>query len=427
MGQSASTSLSLVGNTQSLLATYAGGLEPIIREQFKDLTKDFLSQDAEEIIVRVAQRGPPEADLYPHDTTKTDYSYNYMPSSWWASGFFPGSLWLLYERSLKTPTSLSTQSLSSDDILVLALEWQKGMENQRHNTGTHDLGFMMMPSFYSDYALTGNEASRDIILDAAQSLSSRWSETVGCLRSWDSMTSPWWDFSDKSKNFLVIIDNMMNLDLLYRATEISGDPEFGRRATKHAKMTLQHHIRPDDSTFHLVNYDPADGSVQGRYTVQGYTDNSTWSRGQAWALYGYATAYRFTNDTTFLNASERLAKYFVERVQELDGDSGLVRWDFDDPRPDIVRDESAAMVACAGILELYELTGNQQLLQAVVEMTRYAISSARSPPDSDTILRGATVNNNPDNPNPDFETGLVYADYYFLQIGNKLLDLELNA
>lgn len=397
-----------------------GCLPPELSTKFKDLSKEFLNNDVSQTVIRVAQRGPPTPNTYPHDTTKTDYSYKYMNPSWWTSGFFPGSLWLLYERSLTAP-----QTLSSDDILALALGWQRGMESQKNNKGTHDLGFMMMPEFYADYKLRGSQASRDIVVTSASSLSTRWSETVGCLRSWDSMATPRWNFTDKEKNFLVIIDNMMNLDLLYRATEITGDPEFARRATQHAKTTIKHHIRPDDSTYHLVNYDPKDGHVQGRYTVQGYADNSTWSRGQSWGLYGYATAYRFTRDRQFLDASKRLAAYFVKRVHETAGKSGLVRWDFDDPRPQIVRDESAAMVACAGMLELYELTGDKDLLPAVAEMMEYAVKGARSPKGSDTILRGATVNNNPDNTNPNFETGLVYADYYFLQVGNKLMKLGL--
>jgi hypothetical protein len=391
-----------------------------LKNRFKDVSKELLSDEVANTVIRVAQRGPPKPYKYPHDTTKDDFSYKYMSPSWWTSGFFPGSLWLLYERSLKAP-----QTLSSDDILELALEWQKGMESQQHNTGTHDLGFMMMPAFYSDYKLRGSEHSRDIVVTSAHTLSSRWSETVQCIRSWDGMTSPRWDFSDKSENFLVIIDNMMNLDLLYRGTQLTGDPELARRATQHAKTTLKHHIRPDGSTYHLVNYDPKDGHVQGRHTVQGYSDNSTWSRGQSWGLNGYTTAYRFTRDPEFLTAAIKLAKYFVKRVEETDDDTGVVWWDFDAPRPPNVRDESAAMIACAGMLELYDLTGDKQFLPAVAKMLEYAVENAKAPKGSDTVLRGATANNNPDNKNPNFETGLVYADYYFLQIGNKLMELGL--
>lgn len=393
-----------------------------LRGRFKDLSKDLLSDDVANTVIRVAQRGPPQPNKYPHDTTKDTFAYKYMNPGWWTSGFFPGSLWLLYERSLTAP-----QTLSSDDILELALQWQKGMEREQHNTGTHDLGFMMMPAFYSDYRLRGSERSRDIVINSARSMASRWSETVQCIRSWDGMSSPRWDFSDKTKNFLVIIDNMMNLDLLYRGSELTGDGELARRATHHARTTLKHHIRPDGSTYHLVNYDPKDGHVQGRYTVQGYADNSTWSRGQAWGLYGYATAYRFSHDPAFLKASKELAKYFVKRVDETaQGDNkGAVWWDFDAPRPPNTRDESAAMVACAGMLELYELTGDTQFLPAVAEILEYAIKSAKAPESADTVLRGATVNNNPDNTHPNFETGLVYADYYFLQVGNKLMELGL--
>lgn len=391
-----------------------------LQHRFKRISKDLLCDDVTEIVVRVAERGPPKPDTYPHDTTKDTFAYNYMPSSWWASGFFPGSLWLLYERSLKMP-----QSVSSEDLLGLAMQWQKGMEEQQYNMGTHDLGFMMMPAFYSDYRLTGSEHSRDIIATAAHSLSTRWSETVQCIRSWDSMSRPNHDWTDKTKNYLVIIDNMMNLELLYKGAEITGNKDFARIATSHAKTTLKHHVRPDDSTYHLVDYDPNTGGVIGRYTVQGYADNSTWSRGQSWGVYGYTTAYRLTKDPQFLDAANRLGKYFLKRVEETSHGTGLVYWDFDAPKVPPVRDMSASMVVASGLLELYSLTKDPQYLPAVAKILEYAIAHAKAPKGADTILRGATVNNNPENKNPDFETGLVYADYYFLQVGNRLMELGL--
>lgn len=395
-------------------------LPPHLSHRFKNIAKELVNDEVSETVLRVAERGPPKPNTYPHDTTKDDYAYKYMSSNWWASGFFPGSLWLLYERSLHSP-----QSMSSSDILALALQWQKGMEDQQYNTGTHDLGFMMMPAFYRDYTLRGSESSKDIIVTAAHSLSTRWSETVQCIRSWDSMVTSRLNFTDKNEDFLVIIDNMMNLELLYRGSEITGNPEFARRATHHAKTTLKHHVRPDASTYHLVDYDPHNGDVKGRYTVQGYADNSTWARGQAWGVYGYTTAFKFTKDPEFLVAAMRLGRTFVDRVQQTAHGTGNVYWDFDAPRPPFVRDMSAAMAACSGLLELYSLTGDIEFLPAVAQILEYATHNAKAPKGGDTILVGSTVNNNPDNAHPNFETGLVYADYYFLEIGNRLMELKL--
>lgn len=419
-----------MGQEVSTACAQAGGLYPVsvgvqclppqLTSRFKKISQQILSDNITDIIIRVAEQGP-EPNHFPHDTTKMTFSYKYMDASWWTSGFFPGSLWLLYERSLRLPLSRS-----SSDILNLALSWQAGMESQQYNKGTHDLGFMIMPAFYRDYQLRGSDTSREIVINAAHSLSTRWNETVQCIRSWDSMTSPRWDFRDKNKNFLVIIDNMMNLELLYRGAELTDDDELARRATEHAKTTIAHHIRPDDSTYHLVNYNPATGAVQGRYTVQGFADNSTWARGQSWGVYGYTTAYKHTKDPQFLSTAQRLAKYFIKRMRETSDDTGMVYWDFDAPHTaPPIRDVSAAMVVCSGLLELYELTGDAQFLPDVAQMLEYAIWHSRSPKGADTILRGATVNNSPDNKNPSFETGLVYADYYFLEIGNRLLQLNL--
>lgn len=420
MGQSVSVTSSCVQIGGPYPLTIGNCLPLDLQHRFKAISKDLLSDDVTEIVVRVAERGPPKPNTYPHDTTKDTYAYKYMATSWWTSGFFPGSLWLLYERSLKVP-----QTTSSDDILNLALQWQKGMEPQQYNMGTHDLGFMIMPAFYKDYTLRGSDHSKDIVTTAAHSLSTRWSETVGCIRSWDGMKNGPRDWTDKTKNFLVIIDNMMNLELLYRGAEITGNQELARIATEHAKTTIKHHIRPDDSTYHLVDYNPTNGDVLGRYTVQGYADNSTWARGQSWGVYGYTKAYELTKDPEFLDAANRLGRYFLKRVQQTAKGTGMVYWDFDAPKNPVIRDMSAAMVVCSGLLDLYKLTKDPQYLPAVATILEYAIKHAKAPKGADTILVGSTVNNNPYNTNPNFETGLVYADYYFLEVGNRLMDLKL--
>lgn len=386
------------------------------------LCHDFLDNVVTSKLMRVALRPPPKDTYFPHRTDTTQFLYQYEPSHWWTSGFFPGSLWLLYERSLRVKLAFS-----SEDILAQALNWQKGMEKEQYNRATHDLGFMILPSFYRHYKLFGNAASKDIIINAAKSLASRWNEKVQCLRSWDTCHTRRLNLDNPSTEFLVIIDNMMNLDLLFVCSELTGDLEFSRMATAHAHTTLKNHVRSDNSTYHLVNYDPKNGDVKGRYTVQGYDDQSCWSRGQAWALYGYASVYKYTKDKTFLDAAKNCTKYFCGRVggsTDADGKPGAVYWDFDAPRPPAILDTSAAMIACSGILLLYQLTGDDQFLPWVKKILKHCLSHTVAPDSGDSVLSGATVNNNKDAFDRSSETGLVYADYYLIEAGNRLLEID---
>jgi hypothetical protein len=384
---------------------------------FSDISKLYVDDDVARNVMRIGLRAPPLDGYFPHHADAESQKYKYEPSEWWTSGFFPGSLWLLYQRSLVQP-----QPFPSEEILRLARQWQKGMEKEQFNTATHDLGFMIMPAFYRDYQFTGSTTSRQVIIQAAKSLSSRWNEKVESLRSWDGCVSKRFSYENCESDFLVIIDNMMNLDLLYVASKLTGDPEFARRATAHAWTTLRHHIRPDYSTYHLVNYDPLSGTLKGRYTVQGFSDNSTWARGQAWALYGFATAYRFTGEPAFLEASRRLTAYFCQRVTETSAD-GAVYWDFDAPSVPELWDTSAAMIASSGMLLLHQLTGDTNFLSTLATILKTCALLARNPLNADTILDHATVNNNQDAHNPVRDTGLVYADYYFLEVGNRLLEI----
>ncbi len=411
-------------NKISIDLTNIQGLRFEVEDEQRSLRELFLGNEVSEKIMRVASRAPPLEGHFPHHTDGGGRSYNYEPSEWWTSGFFPGSIWQLYRLSSKRPLTVKP-----DVILEKALFWQKGLEREQFNTETHDLGFMIMPAFYSDFLLRGSSRSRDIIVQAARSLSSRWSDAVQCIRSWDRCVSKRFNLVDPKSDFLVIIDNMMNLDLLYIASEITGDPEFARKATAHAVKTLQHHIRPDSSTYHLVNYDPDTGAPKGHYTVQGYADESCWSRGQAWALYGFATVYRFTGDARFIQASIRLAQYFCLRVNENSSndaiEDGAVLWDFDAPRPPNLLDNSAAMIACSGMLLIYQLTGDAQFLPVVFKILANCRRNSLTAVGSDAILDHATVNNNGDAINLVRDTGLVYADYFFLETGNRLVDMGL--
>src|SRR5690606_22429230 len=202
----------------------------------------------------------------------------------WVGGFYPGGLLYLYE--LTGDTTLYQEALRKMDVL----------KKEQFNTTTHDLGFMMYCSFGNAKRLEQNAAYDPILINSARSLASRFDPRVGCLRSWDSHPS----------QFMVIIDNMVNLELLFAATKLTGDSSFYKIAVQHANTTMKHHFRSDYSSHHLVIYDPSNGAVQKKQTVQGASDSSAWARGQAWGLYGYMVMYRETGDLSYLDQANRI-------------------------------------------------------------------------------------------------------------------------
>jgi hypothetical protein len=326
----------------------------------------------------------------------------------------------LYERQLKKNGDAESAPISKEQLLKAGRHWEAGLIEQQFNTNTHDIGFLIMPAFQRDYELTGNKQSLDIIIQAAKSLTTRYSPKTKAIRSWDQKTSLSYSYTDMDKYFLVIIDNMMNLELLYYAAEKSGNKEFYDIATTHAETTLKNHFRPDNSSYHLVVYDTQNGDVIGKMTHQGYADESTWSRGQAWALYGYAVAYKYTKDPKFLEASKKFTEMFLSKVT----DDGTVFWDFDAERP-TYWDVSAGMIACSGMLLQQQLDATLNYLPYISKILSRAITGSSGK--GDTILEHSTVNNNSDAvPGQRIaDTGLVYADYYFIETGNRLLDMGL--
>jgi len=200
-------------------------------------------------------------------------------SGWWCSGFYPGTL-LYLDEAVNKPI------LKGEIDRVL-----QDLKREQYNTTTHDLGFMMYCSFGNANRLNPKPEYAEILMNSAKSLASRFNETVGCIKSWDS--------SDDS--YLVIIDNMMNLELLFWASEYSGDKKYYDIAVKHANTTLKNHFREDHSSYHVVNYNSKTGEVKRKRTAQGYADESAWARGQSWGLYGYTVMYRATKDKKYLD------------------------------------------------------------------------------------------------------------------------------
>lgn len=314
-----------------------------------------------------------------------------VPAEQWPSGFFPGSLWLAY-RATGRP------AFRAD-----ARAWTHALAGQATDTSTHDVGFQIMSSFGNGYAITGARGYRAVVLRAARSLATRYNPTVGAIRSWGARTD--------RHHFKVIIDNLMNLRLLFWAGAHGGPQAWKRMATRHALTTAQHLVRADGSTVHLVDFDPATGGVLGSSNPQGYRVGSTWSRGQAWAAYGFTMAYEETGNRRLLSAARRTADFFVGG---LPGDC-VPYWDFEAPGiPDAATDTSAAAIAAAGLLRLSRLDPSAARGRRDAVFASRILSSladhylARA---GQATLTGSTSTWGVDPP----DIGTSYGDYYLLQ------------
>lgn len=364
-------------------------------------------------------------DLFPHYTPPGLPYYVYFDSSFWTSGFFPGSVWALYERSLRTPLTVP-----SSDLLSAARKWQAELAKEQFKTDNHDLGFMIMPSFSRDHELTGSAESLDVVVQAARSLATRFNPVAGTIRSWSGARNKEYNLHEANDDFVVVIDSMMNLELLYYATHHAppasgGDgADLAAVATVHAATTLRNHVRGDASSFHLVNYDARRGVVRHRLTNQGYAHESTWARGQAWALYGFASVYRWTGEARFLDAAARMAEYFVAHTIDDETGAAAPWWDLQAPRPGSW-DVSGACCACSGMLLLAQLAPERcgHLVGKVLRMLDTVMREAEAPAGADVLFVRSTINDNEDAMCRMAEHGLVYADYYFIEAGNRLLEL----
>lgn len=326
--------------------------------------------------------------------TLEDGKFKLVVSKDWTSGFFPGVLWYLYDYT------------KDQKWLAAAEQFTAKIEPEKYNTGTHDLGFMIGCSFGNGYRLTGREDHKNVLIEAARSLSKRFSPVTGTIRSWDHNKDKW--------QYPVIIDNMMNLELLFEAAKLSGDSSFYKIAVTHANTTMKNHFRSDFSSYHVVDYDPASGEVRSKMTHQGYSDESAWARGQAWALYGFTMCYRETKDKAYLKQAENVAGFILNN-KNLPADK-VPYWDFNDPGiPNVPRDASAAAIISSA---LYELSGysNKSTIykKAAGDILKSLSEKYTSKPGANKgfILEHSTGHKPA---NSEIDVPLIYADYYYLE------------
>ena len=341
-------------------------------------------------------------------TIREDGSIVYIPIDDWCSGFFPGSMWLTYDLT------------KDKKWLPLAQKYTESLDSVKYLKWHHDVGFMIGCSYLNGYRLAGKKEYKPVILEAAKSLSTRFRPGAGVIQSWD--VNKGWQ-SKRGWKCPVIIDNMMNLELLFEATKLSGDSTFYDIAVKHADTTLANHFRSDNSCYHVVDYDPQTGDVRGKQTAQGYADESVWARGQAWAIYGYTVCYRYTKDARYLKQVQKIYD-FIFNDKRLPSDL-IPYWDYDAPKiPNEPRDVSAAACTASALYELESYLPNQHYKETadrIVKNLSTAAYRAKIGTNGNFILMHS-VGSIPHG--AEIDVPLNYADYYFLEALMRKRDLE---
>jgi hypothetical protein len=326
-------------------------------------------------------------------------------SEWWCSGFYPGTLLYLYEQTGDTV-------LYNEAVRMLSI-----LQKEQYNKTTHDLGFMMYCSFGNANRIKPQPAYNEILLNSARSLSTRFNERVGCIKSWDSKNAT---------DYLVIIDNMMNLELLFETTEATGDSSFYKIAVTHANTTIKNHFRPDYSSYHVLNYDVTTGAVKGKKTAQGAADGSAWARGQAWGLYGYTVCYRYTKDVRYLQQAQHIAQFILTHPN-LPADK-IPYWDFNAPGiPNALRDASAAAIMASAFIELSKYTKHEEA--SLYKNAAYTMIKNLSTPQYKAALgtNGGFILQHGVGHMPngtEIDVPLTYGDYYFIEACKRYKELK---
>ena len=364
-------------------------MEELTARVFERASSQFLILDAKMDSVLVADGGD---FVYPR-SIKADGTLWTSDYKWWCSGFYPGSLWYVYEYT------------GDEKYKDLALKYQAGLEPLRYRTDDHDIGFQLMCSYGNCLRITGDTSCVPVIVDGANSLATRFNPVVGCTKSWDT----------QKYAYSVIIDNMMNLELLFKALELGGPESLKDVAVSHAYTTLKNHYREDKSTRHVLDYNPETGELAQVYPGQGYSIESAWARGQAWGLYAFPMVYRFTHDSQILDHAVAIAEYVIPRLPE----DCIPYWDFDSPEiPNDVRDASAAAIMACGLIELsgyVDAHKSKRYLAVAENMIRSLASDEYLAEEGQVygfLLKHSTGFKLRDS---EVDAPLTYADYYFLE------------
>ncbi len=341
-------------------------------------------------------------------TIKND-KIHYVPIDDWTSGFFAGTMWYMYDLT------------GDEKWKTLGVKYTEHLDSAKYLTWHHDVGFMINCSYGNALRVTGDTAYKSVMMEAARSLATRYHPVPGVIQSWDEDRG--WQ-GKRGWMCPVIIDNMMNLELFFEATRISGDSSFYKMAVSHADVTMAHHFRDDFSSFHVVDYDKIKGGVRSRETAQGYANESAWARGQAWAIYGYTVCYRETRDERYLKMAENIYNYLVNHPNM---PADLVPyWDFDAPNiPNEPRDASAAAIIASALYELstYKQAGFKETADKIVASLSSPAYRAIVGTNQHFLLMHS-VGSIPHG--HEIDVPLNYADYYFLEALVRKQKIEKN-
>jgi len=347
-----------------------------------------LSMDMSGVLNKIVKSAA-ELTSFPHITDNGKWQTT--EKGYWTGGFWVGLLWHAYKIS------------GDEKYKESAYNWLKRLEG-RKNDRTFDLGFLFYPSFVVGYEITKDSSLRRIALEAANNLSMLFHEKSGFVYHEITING--------EKAGRTIIDVMMNLPLLWWAYEETGDKRYYNVAYTHSKRTIEESIRGDYSTVHVIDFDLERGEIIRKITVQGYSNDSCWSRGQAWAIYGFALAYKTSKDKQFLKVVENLADYFIANLPE----DYVPYWDFDDPNKDAM-DSSAAAIASSGLLDLSEIGGKEEFRNTAINILNSLCNNYLSGEEEDGILKHGCFHKQE---NIGVNESLIWGDYYFVEAQLKL-------
>lgn len=345
--------------------------------------------------------------IVPHSKNKIPYTtvdgvhtdYTEKDISWWTNGFWPGMMWLMYRATGKE--LYKEAGKITEEKLDSALEQFTALH--------HDVGFMWLPSAVADYRLTGNNRAKERGLHAATILAGRFNPNGNFIRAWNHET-------EGDGRGWVIIDSMMNIPILYWASDETRDPRFRQIAMKHADTVMNNFVRPDGSVKHIVEFNPESGEYVKNYTGQGYSENSSWTRGQAWALYGFVLSYIHTGKQEYLDTAKRVAHYFISNLRE----DIIPPCDFRSPKEPLYRDTTAGMCAVCGMIEIAKNVSEfekELYLNPAIEMLKTVNEKyCNWNDDEDSIVQMGTEAYHFGEKN----IPIIYADFYFIEALLKL-------
>ena len=323
----------------------------------------------------------------------------------WTSGFYPGVLWYAYDIT------------GNERWKNEAIKRTEVFEDFQNIKEHHDIGFMMFPAYGNGYKISGKKEYKDILLNSAASLASRFNPNVGTIKSWSNKMHPRW------KQHITIIDNMLNLELLFWAAKNGGHKKYYDIAVKHAETTMKNHFRKDLTSWHVLEYDSINGNVLNRHTKQGFADDSRWSRGQAWGVYGYTMVYKETKDKKYLDFAKKLADTYLSLLPH----DMVPAWDFDvQSNPKEEKDASAAAIVASSLMDLSTFvdseTDQERYFNAGVEILKSLGSEKYSAVGkADSFLLHSTGAKSLGH---EIDVALIYADYYYIEALSRLQKLQ---